>query len=227
MAPSWENHSPSPELHIHLRGLQHLVGMVGESALEESGFRPMIFWYDAQATSQLYQRDLCKYSQDYVSAVCADTRPVLVDLPSIPQLRQIHSTSLNIPVNTCCPLLSFPDSSVDSDYPLPRIALEESFYALETLYFHSHAPHSLLLATFGDRAIAKLQSLRVDTDHASVDIKIGQACRLAAQIHIRAASRLIPHRDAANIGDLQALHDILQTLDIHDWKHMPYVLLWV
>lgn len=223
-----ENGFDTPELNIHLRGLRHLAEMVGQETLEEGRYRPMVLLYVLLRTHLLNER-LISNSQDYVAAVCTNKRPLLIDTPSVPQLRRTIPPSMNVPAGLCSPLLfcKAPYVAKPHGSPTVKTALEEAFYALETLHFHSHTPHSLLLATFGDRAVSKLEKLQRPTENADVSTRIEQACRITAIIHIRAASRLIPHRDPRNEEDINELYGIVKTLDIHDWKHIPYVLLWV
>ncbi|KAF2092678.1 hypothetical protein NA57DRAFT_82042 [Rhizodiscina lignyota] len=200
----------SAELRIHLRGLRHLAEMVGQESLEKGRYRPIVLF------------------QDFMAAICTSTRPLLTEVPAVPILRRHFPSDMDMPVHPCSPLL-FCKSPIarNIESPILKTAVEEAFYALETLYFHSHAPHTLLLVTFGDRAISKLQRLHRDMENSDVVVRIGQACRLAAMIHIRACSRLIPHKDPRNREDVDALYDIMSTLDIHDWKQIPYILLWV
>lgn len=168
---------------------------------------------------------------DYIAAVCNNQHLVIAKPLDGPRLRCNVPSKDFFPFHPCSPLCySFygPDQPYQfHESPVIRAVCEESFYTLESLRHHCRAPRLPLLGAFGDRAMARIVGLRSPLYDADAAVLKEEACRLAALIHIRASSRLIPHHADCNVSNLSSLHRILRTVDLCEWRGMPFVYLWV
>lgn len=56
---------------------------------------------------------------------------------------------------------------------------------------------------------------------------VSEACRLAARMHHRAVFRRVPHAHPQNAEDLKRLYFAVYWANLHAWRGIPYIYVWV